>query len=68
MANLRRVTTRADLSFEAALVQSSRKALTLDCDGEAVLTLAIPASDAIILASRFIELMDRSFVVTIALS
>jgi len=55
------------LVFEAALVPAGRKALTLDADGEAVLTLAIPATDALTVASRFNELMDRSFVVQIDL-
>jgi hypothetical protein len=68
MASRRRKAPACDLSFEAALVPSGRKALTLDADGEAVLTLAIPATDALIVASRFNDLMDRSFVVTIALS
>jgi hypothetical protein len=54
--------------FEAALVPSGRKALTLDADGEACLTLVIPASDALILATRFPELMDRSFIVSIGLN
>ena len=53
--------------FEAALVPAGRKALTLDADGEATLTLVIPATDALILATRFTELMDRSFVVSIVL-
>ena len=68
MASRRRKAPACDLSFEAALVPSGRKALTLDADGEAVLTLAIPATDALIVASRFNDLMDRAFVVTIALS
>lgn len=45
---------------------AGRKALTLDADGEAILSLAIPASDALLVASRFPDLMDRSFMVTIA--
>jgi hypothetical protein len=53
------------LVFEAALVPAGRKALTLDADGEAILTLAIPATDALQVASRFNELMDRSFQVTL---
>lgn len=56
------------MMFEAALVPSGRKALTLDSDGEAILTLAIPATDALTVASRFYELMDRSFVVRIELA
>lgn len=60
--------TISPLVFEAALVPAGRKALTLDADGEAILTLAIPATDALTVASRFHELMDRSFQVQIALS
>ncbi len=51
--------------FEAALAPSGRKALTIDADMEAILTLAIPASDALQLVTRFPELMDRSFRVAI---
>jgi hypothetical protein len=64
----RRPKTAPDLVFEAALVPAGRKALTLDADGEAVLTLAIPAMDAPGLVSRFSDLMDRSFTVQIKLS
>ena len=46
---------------------SGRKALTLDADGEAILTLAIPATDALLLTTRFMDLMDRAFVVSISL-
>lgn len=53
------------LRFEAALVPAGRKALTLDADGEATLTLVIPATDALVLATRFTELMDCAFTVTI---
>jgi hypothetical protein len=53
------------LIFEAALVPSGRKALTLDADGEAILTLAIPATDALLVVSRFAELMDCTFRVAI---
>ena len=53
------------LIFEAALVPSGRKALTLDADGEAILTLAIPATDALSVVSRFAELMDCTFRVAI---
>jgi len=56
-----------DLRFEAALAGSGRKALTVDSDGEATLTLIIPATDALQIMTRFYELMDRSFVVTIGL-
>ncbi len=58
---------RADspLIFEAALVPAGRKALTLDADGEATLTLVIPATDALTVASRFAELMDTAFRVTL---
>jgi hypothetical protein len=66
MAHRRRDQT-GPLIFEAALVPSGRKALTLDADGEAILTLAIPATDALSVVSRFMELMDRSFVVSISL-
>ena len=55
------------LSFEAALVPAGRKALTLDADGEATLTLVIPATDAPLVAARFFDLMDRSMQVTIEL-
>lgn len=54
------------LEFEAALVPSTRKALTLDADGEAVLTLVIPASDALRLWAEFPHLMNTSFHVRIA--
>lgn len=57
-----------DLSFEAALPPAPRKALQLDADGEAILTLAVPASDAQAIAERFTDLMDRSFVVTLKLA
>jgi hypothetical protein len=67
MASRRRQARSDNLSFEAALVPSGRKALTLDADGEATLTLVIPATDALLVTSRFFDLMDRSFVVTIAL-
>lgn len=65
MAHRRR--EAAVLTFEAALVPAGRKALTLDADGEATLTLVIPATDALLLASRFRELCDRSFLVGIDL-
>ena len=68
MASRRRKAPACDLSFEAALVPSGRKALTLDADGEATLTLGIPATDALLVAARFFDLMDRSFMVTIALA
>lgn len=67
MARRRRESASAVLSFEAALVPAGRKALTLDADGEATLTLVIPATDALTVASRFNELMDRSFTVGINL-
>lgn len=51
--------------FEACLVPSGRKALTLDADGEAILTLAVPASDAMKLVAIFPALMDTSFRVTL---
>jgi len=54
--------------FEAALVPPGRKALTLDADGEATLTLVIPASDAMRLVSHFPRLMDCAFQVTIAVN
>jgi len=53
------------VTFEAALVPSGRKALTLDADGEAILTLAVPASDAMKVVAVFPRLMDTSFVVTL---
>lgn len=62
---LRRRDQGDPLVFEAALVPSGRKALTLDADGEAILTLAIPATDALRVVSRFPELMDCAFHVAI---
>ena len=61
----RRRDTSGPLIFEAALVPAGRKALTLDADGEATLTLAIPATDALTVAARFLELMDCTFRVAI---
>lgn len=52
--------------FEAALVPSGRKALTLDSEGEVILSLAVPASEAMKLVGVFPKLMDTSFIVTIA--
>lgn len=66
MAHRRR--EAAVLTFEAALVPAGRKALTLDADGEATLTLVIPATDALTVVSRFFDLTDRSFRVEIDLS
>ena len=63
----RRRPVASSLTFEAALVPSGRKALTLDADGEATLTLVIPATDALLVTSRFFDLMDRSFRVEISL-
>lgn len=54
--------------IEASLVPSGRKALTLDADGEAILTLAIPASEAAKLTTVWPRLMDTSFLVSITLS
>lgn len=65
MAHRRR--EAAVLTFEAALVPAGRKALTLDADGEATLTLVIPATDALTVVSRFMELRDRSFLVALDL-
>jgi len=64
MAHRRRDRTDP-IVFEASLVPSGRKALTIDADAEAILTLAIPATDALLLASRFAELMNCSFRVAI---
>jgi hypothetical protein len=66
MAHRRRAVS-SSLTFEAALVPAGRKALTLDADGEATLTLVIPATDALLVTTRFLDLMDRSFVVSISL-
>lgn len=65
MAHRRR--EAAVLTFEAALVPAGRKALTLDADGEATLTLVIPATDALTVVSQFRALLDRSFLVAIDL-
>ena len=67
MAHRRRDRTDP-IVFEASLVPSGRKALTIDADAEAILTLAISATDALTVVSRFMDLMDRSFRVEIDLS
>jgi hypothetical protein len=55
------------VSFHAALagVGSYKKAITLDGEGQCVLSLEVPRSDAAQLVSAFNELIDRAFVVTI---
>jgi hypothetical protein len=42
-----------------------RKCLQLDAEGEAILTLAIPASHAKIITDNFERLQDTAFKVTI---
>jgi len=64
MAHRRRGRTDP-IIFEAALVPAGRKALTLDAEGEATLTMVIPATDALLLIGRFPDLMDRTFQVAI---
>lgn len=50
------------VTFEAAL-PTRGKALSIDADGEAVLVLTIPASDAPKIMAAYSDLQDRSFVV-----
>ena len=53
------------LSFAASFA-SGRKCLTLDTDGEAIITLAIPESDAPKVTEAFRHLRDVPFKVTIS--
>lgn len=48
-------------TFMAALAPSPRKSLTVDSDGEAVLTLVIPASDVMAVTAAVIALRDVAF-------
>ena len=52
------------VTFEAALVGRG-DCLKLDSEGEATLTLAIPASDAHKILAAYSDLQDRSFVVAL---
>jgi hypothetical protein len=56
------------LTFTAALAQFGRKALTLDADGECILALQIPASDAAVLTGNYQQLLNRTFDVTLRLT
>jgi hypothetical protein len=56
------------LVFLASLPTSGRRqALSLDGEGAAILTLEIPEDEAPRLVSRFHELRDRTFFVSIVL-
>ena len=52
-------------TFMAALAPSPRKSLTVDSDGEAVLTLIVPASDVMAVTAAVIALRDVAFRVTL---
>ncbi len=55
------------LQFTAALAQFGRKALTLDAEGECILAIQIPRSDAAVLTANYELLLDRTFTVRIEL-